>query len=73
MTCTQSQTNTVDSLLCVSFPLIPKNKVMKYKLTCRTESAPLKNLTVHSIIIVNKICRANSYFVTGGTICLVSE
>ena len=34
------------------------------KLTCRTESTPLKNLTVHSIVIVNKIYSANPGFVT---------
>ena len=26
------------------------------KLTCRTESAPLKNLTVHSIVTIHTIC-----------------
>ena len=30
---------------------------------CRRESAPLKNLTVHSIVIIHKIYGANSSFI----------
>ena len=35
------------------------------KLTCRPKSAPLKNFTVCSIVIILKIYNANSGFVTG--------
>ena len=35
------------------------------KLTCRAESALLKNLTLHSVVIIHKIYSVNSGFVTG--------
>ena len=36
-----------------------------YKLTCQPKNALLKNLTVHSIVIILKIYNVNSGFVTG--------
>ena len=42
------------------------HRELENKLTCQPKSAPLKNLTVHSIvIIIHKIYNANSGFVTG--------
>ena len=41
------------------------NKLKINKLNCRTERAPLKILTLHSIVIVHKSYSANFGFVTG--------
>ena len=40
-------------------------QVKENKLTCQPISAPLKNLTIHSVVIILKIYNANSGLVRG--------
>ena len=49
------QTNRETNQRYQNHKLLAEELIKNTKLTCRTESAPLKNLTVHSTIIIHKI------------------